>query len=163
MAGTPSVVAVGHFEKITGVNRQYSGFLDMRRVQGIGQPCKQRVVGSDRAHITVVRLTCFGFFLNLVEVELQAEPIDNATRLLPRCALDAAVLPNRVQAVLVWYPGIVCGCRAQGDFKVLIHRIIRAGPAAQFQYGGARLIYRDTVNLSALLHPEHDCQFFLVP
>ena len=145
------------------MNRQYSSFLDMRRVQSIGQPCKQCVVGSDRAHITVVRLTCFGFFLNLVKMEFQAEPIDNAARLLSRCALDAAVLPDCVQAVLVWYPGIVCGCRAQGGFKVLIHRIIRAGPTAQFQYGGARFIYRDTVNLPALLHTEHDCQFFLVP
>ena len=81
----------------------------MRRVQGIGQPCKQRVVRFDRAHITVVRLACFRFFLDLVKMEFQAKSIDNAARLLPRCALDAAVLSDRVQAVFVWYPGIVCG------------------------------------------------------
>jgi hypothetical protein len=135
----------------------------MRRVQGIGQPRKQCIVRFDRAHIAVVRLAGLRFFLDLVEMKFQAETIDNATRLLPRCTLDAAVLSNRVQAVLVWYPGIVCGCRTQGCFKVLVHCIIRAGPAAQFKDGGARFIYRDAVNFPALLHAEHDCQFFLVP
>jgi hypothetical protein len=96
-------------------------------------------------------------------MKFQAKSIDNAARLLPRCALDAAVLPNRVQAVFIWYPGIVCGCRVQGCFKVLVHRIIRAGPTAQFKDGGACFIYRSTVDFSALLHSEHDCQFFFVP
>ena len=41
--------------------------------------------------------------------------------------------------------------------------VIRAGLAAQFQYSGACFIYGDAVNLPALLHAEHDCQFFLVP
>lgn len=135
----------------------------MRRVQGICQPRKQRVVWLDRARIAVIRFASFCFFLDLVEMEFQAEPIDNAARLLSRCALDAAVLPDCVQAVLVWYPGIVCGCCAQGYFKVLVHRIIRAGPAAQFQYGGACFIYGNAVNFPALLHAEHDCQFLLVP
>ena len=96
-------------------------------------------------------------------MEFQAEPIDNAARLLPLCALDAAVLPNRVQAVLVWYPGIVCGRRAQGGFKVFVHSIIRAGPATKFKDGGARFVHCDTVDFSAFLHAEHDCQFFLIP
>ena len=135
----------------------------MRRVQSIGQPCKQRVVWLYCTHITVVRLARFRFLFDLVEMKFQAEPIDNAARLLPRCALDAAVLPNRVQAVLVRYPGIVCGRRAQGCFKVFVYSIIGAGSAAQFQYGGTCFVYRDTVNLSALLHSEHDCQFFLIP
>ena len=145
------------------MDRQHCGFFDMRRVQGIGQPCKQCIVWFDCAHITVVRLTCFGFFLNLVKMEFQAEPIDNAARLLPRCALDAAVLPDCVQAVLVRYPGIVCGCRTQGRFKVFVYRIIGAGPAAQFQYSGACFFYGDVVNLPALLHAEHNCQFFFIP
>ena len=37
-------------------------------------------------------------------------------------------------------------------------RIIRAGPAAQFKDGGACFIYRYTVDFSAFLHTEHDCQ-----
>ena len=131
MAGTPSVVTVGHFKEIAGVDRQHCGFFDMRRVQSICQPRKLRVVWLYCTHITVVRLTCLRFFLDLVKMEFQTKSIDDATCLLPQCALDAAVLSNRVQAVLVWYPGIVAGCRAQGGFKVLIHRIIRAGPAAQ--------------------------------
>ena len=135
----------------------------MRRVQGIGQPRKQRVVWLYCTHITVVQLARFRFLFDLVEMKFQAEPIDNAARLLPRCALDAAVLPDCVQAVLVRYPGIVCGCRTQGRFKVFVYRIIGADPAAQFQYSGARFIYSDTVDFSALLHAEHDCQFFLVP
>ena len=163
MAGTPSVVAVRHFEKIAGVDRQHCGFFDMRRVQSICQPRKLRVVWLYCTHITVVRLTCLRFFLDLVEVKFQAEPIDDTACLLPRCALDTAVLPNRVQAVLVWYPGIVCGCCAQGCFKVLVHRIIRAGPAAKFKDGGARFVHCDTVDFSAFLHAEHDCQFFLIP
>lgn len=77
-------------------------------------------------------------------MEFQAEPIDNAARLLPWCALDAAVLPDCVQAVIVRHPGIVRGCRTQGCFKVFVHSIIGAGPAAQFQYGGTCFVYRDT-------------------
>ena len=73
------------------------------------RPCKQRVVWLYCTHITVVRLARFRFLFDLVEMKFQAEPIDNAARLLPWCALDVAVLPNRVQAVFVWYPGIVCG------------------------------------------------------
>ena len=84
-------------------------------------------------------------------MEFQAEPIDNAARLLPWCALDAAVLPDCVQAVIVRYPGIVCGRRAQGCFKVFVYSIIGAGSAAQFQYGGTCFVYRDTVDLSAFL------------
>ena len=135
----------------------------MRRVQGICQPRKQRVVWLDRAHIAVIRFASFCFFLDLVEMKFQAEPIDDTACLLPRCALDTAVLPNRVQSVLVWYPGIVCGCRVERGIKVFVHSVIRAGLAAQFQYSGACFIYGDAVNLPALLHAEHDCQFFLIP
>lgn len=71
----------------------------LKRLIQAGAPLRwTKILGAERycTHITVVRLACFCFFLNLVEMKFHAEPIDNTARLLSRCALDASVLPNRV-------------------------------------------------------------------
>ena len=80
VTGHPCVGFAGHFQKITGMHREYAGLLHDQRVQGISQLRKNSVVP-----------------IMAIDAELSAEFSDNAAGLLIAGAAYSAALAQDLQ------------------------------------------------------------------
>ena len=78
MAGLPGIFLAGHLQKIAGMDRQNSGLGNLDRIQGVGQPGENRIVGLDYHRGGIVpMLTLYPLYLVLIQAELTAEPVDD--------------------------------------------------------------------------------------
>lgn len=93
MTGLPRILLARHFQKVTGVNRENTGFRNPNGIEGVRQPGKYGIVGLDHDSGRIVpMLTLYPFDLVLIQSEFDAEPVDDPAGLLTLSTLNASVV-----------------------------------------------------------------------
>lgn len=83
VAGVPCTALTGHLQKIAGMQGEYSRFLKLQRIEGVGELCEYLVVLTVGVHM-----------------ELSAQPADDPAGFLSGSALNLSVFPDDRQRIL---------------------------------------------------------------
>lgn len=164
MAGLPGIFLAGHLQKIAGMDRQNSGLGNLDRIQGVGQPGENRIVGLDHHRGGIVpMLTLYPLYLVLIQAELAAEPVDDPAGLLALGALDMASRPDGIQPARVGNRGIIrCG-RIQRSLEIRQFDVSQACIVGKHHHLKLVLVHGIVVDLPAFGEIKDDSQLLLIP